>query len=506
MLEPISAVDKHIFFVADFCEGGFVLVSGDYSNVVGDMTALAGRLADNGIKVHLLFLREPVVNHEFVPLWDNLAAKTGGELISVGDPSALPQTVESCYFGAFAYSRSVTTGINTSDIAQDIPIRLPAFELYRARIYATSDAPLRGMQARADGVELSFSETRSYFMIELKPPLPEMVTLSLPPGENADVRVYLLADSRIALTAQADNIAEENAEATEYRQKTAVTLTPLSDNLPLFAGSLPPDVTWSLTATASDGQTAGIDSADYVDGSFICDFYPESFGLYTFSLSLESQGIRISAEAPVEIREIELPDADSLLPKYDYSLWIAIAVGALVILTAILIAGRRRKNEAKGAPIPATLNFPSSALKPASNIEFSPAGVFAGKLDIYGILVEGGKAEIPAMSIRLDTLAKNGQVTLSTILKQAGVPYHYPAAAHINLLAGSNYTLIVKNSSDAVIFCGGQPRNRGQQAVLTFGQKMRVIFENDVSEYDIFYHNTAQMAISGDHIHVEARQ
>ena len=510
LLGTSSAKDKHIFFTGDFSESGFMFSSGDYSSVADEMAALTEQLADSGIKVHLLFMREPTLHQELVALWEDLAVETGGEFISIDDPAAITKTVEILYFQKFTYNQAVTTSINTSDIAQDIPIRLPAFELDRVRIYISSDVPMRGMQARADGVELSFSETRSYFMVDLSPPLPRMVTLSLPPNGSSGVRVYLLADGGMTLVAAADSEAEIDSASEVFMQKTAIALSPLNSKAPLFEGSLPPDVNWEITVFKPDGQSAVVD-ADYLDGSFIYNFYPKVFGTYLFSISIESQGIRLSAEAIVGVPEIELPvivppdDEPEPLPPlpepYDYSLWIALAIGLLLIVAAVLFASRRRKRANSGAPIPAPLVYPA----PMPKKEPAPAGTFSGKLDIYGVLVEGGKVEIPAMSVRLEAFARSRSVTLETALEQSGVPYRYPAAAHISLSPGQDYTLEIKNSSDAVIYCGGEARRRGQQAALSYGQKIRVVFEDEVSEYDIFYHNAAKMAVSGDHIQVEAK-
>jgi hypothetical protein len=416
LLEPSSASDKYIFFVADFLEAGFMFRNGKYDNVNNDMAALTKRLADSGIKVIMLFIRKPTMNQEFVGLWYDLAVKTDGDFISIDNPATLPITVESCYFREFTYNRSVTYGINASDIVQDIPIRLPAFGLDRVRIYVSSDAPPSGMQARADGVQLTFSETYagSYYLIDLAPPLPKMVTLSLPPNGSSDVRAYLLADGGMSLTAEADSAAEEAAGG--YRQKATVKLTPLGDFAPLFSGPSLPDADWSLVVTSPDGQNAEV-NADYINGLLTYDFYPNAFGAYTFSLSIESQGITLSAEAEAAVLEIELPIVEPPPPEppepYDYSLWIAIGIGILLILVAIILARQRHDRNIKGEPIPTPLAPPA----PTSKKAHPAPDVFTGKLDIYGVLVEGGKAEIPAMSVRLETFAKSKSVTFDTILK-----------------------------------------------------------------------------------------
>jgi hypothetical protein len=498
LLEASSAKSRHIFVVGDFVESGYMYRDGNYSHVPDDMAALTKRLADAGIKVHLLFMREPVHNLEFVPLWEELADKTGGNLIPIANPEALPGVVQTLYFQMFGNNYTVSTGINTSDIAQDIPVRIPDLGLSRARIYIPFGTPVRGMQAHSDRGRLSFSETRSYFMIDLMPPMPDMVMLTLPPNENNNVRVYMLAEGGITSSAVTESSAEIDPATRLYRQITQVKVTPLVNNAPIYSGSAQPDVKWTLTATDPGGQSTNIDTATFVGGALAYEFIPEAFGTYSFYLNLESQGISLSAETSAELFEIELPVTWRQRIN-EYAIWIALAIGALLIIAAILFARSRRKRAASEAQ---TLHY----IKPAPPADPAPIGHFAGKLDIYGVLVDGGKVEIPAMSARLEVFSKHKSITLETVLEQAGVPYKYPAASQITLQPGKDNALEVKNKSNAVIYCGGQPRSSGQQAVLVYGQKMRVVFDSEVSEYDIFYHNATKFAVSGDHIHVETTQ
>ena len=510
LLETTAAKDKHIFFVADFFEAGFVLKDDkNYSNVPDNMAALAERITDSKVKVHMLFLRSPTYKQrskEFAPLWDDLAEKTSSEIIRIDDPATLPRIVEECYLEEFSYNYSVTTGINTSKIVQDIPVQMPEFNLDRARVFISSDTPLQGMQARIDGKELSFSKTNTYFMAYFLPSLRKTVTVSIPPNDGADVRVYLLVDGSMTLTAKVDSEAELNEAADAYRQKTTVTLMPDRNGAPLFNGATSAETQWSLTAAAPDGQKSDVD-VRYENGTIMYSLYPESFGLYTYSLSVESHGIKLTAKATAKISKIEVPKPTPtpttetkiidppIDPPIDPFLLIAIALGATLILTAVLLALSHRKREKpEKGPIRATLASPTAPTA-------APAGMFTGKLDIYGILVEGGGAEIPATSFQLGNLGKSRSTNLAVVLEQAGVPYRYPDASHIQLSPAPDYTLRVVNHSGAVIYCGGQPRFMGQQATLAYGQKMRVVFEDEVSEYEIYYHNSVQMA--GNHIHME---
>ena len=135
LLSHSSATEKHLFFIGDIVEGGYKLPNGDYTHVSGQLQELTQQLETQGIKVHLLFLRTPWENQEFMPLWDNLVAQTGGEITNINDPAKLPGLVEELYFKLFTYNKSVTTAMNMADGPQNISIHLPALTMDRAWIY-----------------------------------------------------------------------------------------------------------------------------------------------------------------------------------------------------------------------------------------------------------------------------------------------------------------------------------------------------------------------------------
>ncbi|MDR2420665.1 MAG: hypothetical protein LBD49_00985, partial [Oscillospiraceae bacterium] len=129
--------------------------------------------------------------------------------------------------------------------------------------------------------------------------------------------------------------------------------------------------------------------------------------------------------------------------------------------------------------------------------------VFTGKLDIYAIVVDRGGSGIPALTFRLGDIADRKWARLSAIFERSGVPYRYPAAEDIRFRPGSGGALLVKNHSDAVIYCGGQTYRSGGQATLTFGQKIYVVFEEGVNEYEIYYHAAAETVVSGRRLRME---
>ena len=492
LLEASPAREKHLFFVADICESGFMPLTGNYAGLAETLQGLISRYADSSIKVHLLFMSTPRENFQFLPMWEELAEKTDGNLMYVGNPSDLTKVVESLYFQEFSFNTSVITAINTANASQDIRIKLPAFVLERARIFVSSNGSLSGVQFRADGARASYTESRSYAFFELEDQQPREIILALQPGEYVDARVYLLADGELTLAAEADSQAEQSDETNEYRQKTTLTIT-VGTKISGVPGT---DFDALITMADPEGRITTVENAQYADNAFHFAFFPEAFGDFTFLLSLESQGIRLSADATVSIDGIELPP----IPKRDNSLWIAVGVGASLIIVALWFAlAHRRKRRMESEQRAALLHSGSLSATVTEDI----AGTFGGKLDIYGVLVQGGAAEIPATSIRLERFAGHKFVTLHDVFALAGVPYHYPEAKRIRLLPGLENSLLVKNLSHAVVYIGGQPRHKNQQASLLFGQKILVKFEEEVNEYEIYYHNVMDKVRPGSQIHLE---
>jgi len=419
LFETVPDKERHLFVVADISEAGFLCQHRSINESIEKLTELTQQFAYNEIKVHLLFLETATQNQEVMPLWTELAYKTGGSEIFVDKPQNLPQVVQSLYFSLFEYNKSFSTVVNTRDVSMEIPIELPDFEADRVRVHIISAEPMEGIQFRADGGQVSFNESRLYYMIELKDEKPEALTIVLPSNDNIEITIFTIIDGAIPET---EPEIEED--------------------------------------------------------------YPEP-----------------------EPEIITLPDEPTPLveyPEHDYTLCIAIAVGGALILLAIIIAICKRRRKRRPAHIyepPPTVHPVIVPMQSGS----TPAEIgekFSGKLDIYGILIEGGATEIPATSVRLDRFGEQQPITLYDAFELAGIPYHYAEAQRILLLPGKNDTLIIKNNSSAVVYCGGQARLRGQQAVLAYGQKIVVIYEDSMNEYQIYYHNVLDKVSSGTVLHI----
>jgi hypothetical protein len=183
--------------------------------------------------------------------------------------------------------------------------------------------------------------------------------------------------------------------------------------------------------------------------------------------------------------------------QWDYTLWIAVGVGGLLILLAILFAIFRRRRAKR---LIAQNAIPLAEVR-AEQRESS--GELKGKLDIYGIVVDGGNTEIPAVSYRFSPSDRGKTLTLEAVMASADVPYHYPAAAKIRFSSGANGTLVVKNNSNATIFIAAQPYYSGQQAALVYGQKLYIVFEDQVSEFEVYYLRTMENVSPGTHAQVD---
>ena len=478
MLEKSRAREKHLFLVADICESGFSLPSGDYSFVVDEMTQLTQMLVDAGVRVHLLFMGYSRENLAFMTLWDTLVHRTGGSVTYVS-PNRLTNAVEELYFSKFAYGKTVIDVISIVDDEWAYPVFLPRFALERARFFINMSLP--GVQTENGDLSAIYEQNRSYTLLELEQPFPEKVELTIPSGRYGGIPLYLLTDSNIKLDVTSTSIVEENEQNEgkgNNQQKTTVTLSVVASEQEFPQNSMTSGAGWHVVVTDPAGVRVNVEQVVSVDNSYIFDLYPEIFGEYGFALTMDSHGVQITANTTAEIARFESP---IIIKEYSLSILAATVIGFLIILAAVLYTRHKRRQEGEPA-----LGMPDLA-------DMSSQSLLHGRLDIYGIIVEGGKADIPPIHFHIKNLTDRRLVKLSTVLEQSGIPYYYRAADDIHLLPGTDNLMVIKNLSNAVVYSGGRPYYRGQQAAIAYGQKIRVVFEEDTNEYEIYYHNSVEM-------------
>jgi hypothetical protein len=483
LLNNTEFTNKTIFFIGDISEGGFNLTRDDYSRELLRLSELTKQAVVNNVTVRMLFMGQVPTDNNYITYWNELASETGGNITFVSNPADMPSIIEDYYFSNYDYLKSVTTGVNTTNYVQSLTVDIPKLPIGNARLYIPSVA---GVQATGSNSQLRVIQNRSYTMVDLLPPFSEKVELSFPPSDN--IRVFLLVDSSLQVTADVESVAvlRKTEEAENfYEQKSLVTIAAESNGTNLFEGAVPDGLSYRLTMTDPLGERTDVEPTIAKDGRFIYEFIPQNFGEYLFELSVSSYGIELNANIGVDVPSIELPAVEIPLPR-DYSLWIAVVAGGLVLVIATVIAvTMRRKHRMAGIPLTRMEHSDEVRIEDISD------NSFAGKLDLYGIMVDGGKTEIPAATFLLKQISGKRWIRLSTVMESSGVPYHYKAADEIRLLPGGNSELIIKNHSDAEIFCAGQTYRKGQQLKLTFGQKVYIVFEQDVSEYEMYYHSSS---------------
>ena len=198
MFESQDLAQRHLIFLADFSEGGFLGQERTLAQSAQTLTELTEQFADSNIRVHLLFLETPTQNQNMVPLWEALAYETRGSVNFIENPQDLSNVVQSIYFDIFDFEKSTASIINTTDLPKEVPITLPDFEFRRKRIHVFSTAPMEGIQIHVDSGQISFNETRHHAMVELTYPVPEALTLVLPPNDGAEISIYTIIDGAVA--------------------------------------------------------------------------------------------------------------------------------------------------------------------------------------------------------------------------------------------------------------------------------------------------------------------
>jgi hypothetical protein len=151
---------------------------------------------------------------------------------------------------------------------------------------------------------------------------------------------------------------------------------------------------------------------------------------------------------------------------------IAIIIGGILILAALIIAFRARKREAgyRGA------------------IEMKANYSFHGKLSVYAVILEGGSREVSPFDFSLHEISEK-RISLRSILYSAGIRDVY-GAEDILFLIGPEESVIIRNNSNSTIKIMGRDYGRRSKAQLFYDQKCYVILEKDENELEIHYRRT----------------
>jgi hypothetical protein len=165
-----------------------------------------------------------------------------------------------------------------------------------------------------------------------------------------------------------------------------------------------------------------------------------------------------------------LPSDTPAVYPTNWSLIIAITIGCLLILTALIIAYRIRRKE---------MVYQGAA-------EMTSDYRFHGKLSVYAIIVDDGKREIRPFDFRLHTIEEK-KITLRNIFDSAGEKKVYTGAEGIQFIVGPEESIIIRNRAKATIKVMGRNYEYQSKVQLFYDQKCYIVFDKDENELEISY-------------------
>ncbi|MDR1320952.1 MAG: hypothetical protein LBK56_05955, partial [Gracilibacteraceae bacterium] len=364
------------------------------------------------------------------------------------------------------YARAVTGSLNTTAEWQTVQIALPDAPLEKARVFI----PHAEVKTQAAG--LNITAESSYALLTFAPPLPENLSLEIRSAAPA-AYISLIADGRYTLDAARETVFAGRTLFQSGVQEETITLSLTGAGGAIFTPGADSDFMITAFYVTPEGQEVSAPLLSAGDGTFVFSFRPETFGDYTVRFTAGWQDAEvISAEAPLAIQPVEPP-----MPAGPILLAALAAVAAVVIWRLT----RRRSLE------PGVTRQSIPLLAPEQ-----PAA-FTGRLDIYAVVTEGGKTELPGMSV---SPRGPSEVTLSELFKQSGVTLHYEKADAIKVRPG-NDAIVLRNGGGADILFMGRSIAKGQETVLRFGQKIYIVLNKDEDEFEIYYNRADEASGSG---------
>ena len=459
MLEASSADEKRVIFLGDFQEGGHNISANNASEVIALLDSMSTRARSNNIAIDMILWENPPHYSTTYSSFLALPGATGGMLFELSNPNRAPASVEDIFFSNFVYHRTMFRVIGQD--TQTINIPMPTSEIRRVRVYTSSQNPASAFGAVYAGANVYVVQARSYSIVDIINPSPEGISVSISPGAGGVATVYTIFDyGPLALSVLVDNEEVRVGEAQTSTIRAAII--DANTGRPILTEPYPDDAVFTIEMSSSSGQAPIIIDPTTPTEFTVSSESPEEFGTHAATVQLSIGGLTFGPfTSSVEVADVRLPR-----PPINWPLIIAGALIMIGLLVALWI--RRRTPVLLGA------------------VEMSSDYRFHGKLNVYGIILDGGEREIRPFDFKLQN-TKVTRINLRVILDKAGAEGAYSGAEGILILAGPEQSIIIRNNSKAIIKVMGQDYGPRSKVQLFYGQKMYIIFDKDESELEVSY-------------------
>lgn len=519
----------------DFGASSGSRTKGDSNN---DVASVIQSTKTKGYPVYTIGLNhDGTVNRQEL---ERIASQTGGASFITSSAEDLPEILNRIFASQIRSKLVPVAAITTTGAMQELTVNLPDSSMEEANLVLLSDHPLQETQLYANSENVRRYKSSRYAIFKIEHPQAGKLKLKLRGIRGDLVKINLLGSYR--LEAEAAMGGKEGAAAPGNKPVQLLK----GQAIPFQAQLLLPDggrltdeaVYTSLQAhiiiTPVRGGTVKKVPMTYKDGAFHTEYAFPQTGDYTWQLSLDSpqwyrkgsvHKVHAANAAPQVLKDLTIrlmkedgdarrnlsdffadPNHDKLTYKLNAGA-AGEAASAQINGGELLLSGlhtgdselKITATDPEGASSSATLNVSVQSrytvIKWTVAISIVAAALlywflrpkpqFAGRIEGYFLATASGQ-EIPVKSWPL-TSFPGRKVSLQELFRTLDVHEPLPEAERILFFAGKKGSLVVKHDTRCALQHGKVRMTRNKKAVMEYGDKLYITFEDGVTEVELRY-------------------
>ncbi|KAE8559921.1 hypothetical protein BJH92_11795 [Paenibacillus polymyxa] len=508
---------------------------GDSNN---DVSSVIKSAQTKGYPVYTIGLNhDGTVNRQEL---ERIASQTGGTSFITSSAEDLPEILNRIFASQIRSKLVPVAAITTTGEMQELTVTLPDSSMEEANLVLLSEHPLLETQLYSNSENVRRYKSSRYAILKIEHPQAGKVKLKLRGIRGDLVKINLLGSYRLEAEATIRGTQTTATHGGKPMQLLKGQATPFQAQLLLPDGQNLTDeaVYTSLQAhiivTPVKGGTAKKVPMTYKSGAFHTEYAFPQTGDYTWQLSLDSpqwyrkgivHKVHATNAAPQALNDLTIhlvkedgdsrrslsdfivdPNHDKLNYKLDSGAsedTINAEINGNDLLLSKLHTGDTKlkitATDPEGASSSATLTVSVqsryTAIKWTVAISIviaallywflRPKPQFAGRIEGYFLATASGQ-EIPVKSWPLTSFPGH-KVSLQELFRTLDVHEPLPEAERILFSAGKKGTLIVKHDTRCALQHGKIRLSRNKKAVMAYGDKLYITFEDGVTEIELRY-------------------
>ncbi|WP_420539226.1 vWA domain-containing protein [Paenibacillus polymyxa] len=508
---------------------------GDSNN---DVSSVIKSAQTKGYPVYTIGLNhDGTVNRQEL---ERIASQTGGASFITSSAEDLPEILNRIFASQIRSKLVPVAAITTTGEMQELTVTLPDSSMEEANLVLLSEHPLLETQLYSNSENVRRHKSSRYAILKIEHPQAGKVKLKLRGIRGDLVKINLLGSYRLEAEATIGGTQTTATHGNKPMQLLKGQATPFQAQLllPDVQNLTDEAVYTSLQAhiivTPVKGGTAKKVPMTYKSGAFHTEYAFPQTGDYTWQLSLDSpqwyrkgivHKVHATNAAPQALNDLTIhlvkedgdsrrsledfivdPNHDKLNYKLDSGAsedTINAEINGNDLLLSKLHTGDTKlkitATDPEGASSSATLTVSVqsryTAIKWTVAISIviaallywflRPKPQFAGRIEGYFLATASGQ-EIPVKSWPLTSFPGH-KVSLQELFRTLDVHEPLPEAERILFSAGKKGTLIVKHDTRCALQHGKVRLTRNKKAVMAYGDKLYITFEDGVTEIELRY-------------------